>query len=236
LCPHAAPDVLVLLRHPSSLQVTIIERTRHLGRGRAYAVDSPVLRLNVPAARMSMDPSQPDDFVRFAGREAAPHAFMPRRVFGDYVEASLAHAARESLGRFRALRGEAVAVEPGVVRLADGRSVAGDRIVLATGNAAPSGTCSWPDDEHVIDAWDEAACTRAASTGRILLVGAGLSSLDVLSLLASAGHRDELVFVSRHGHLPRPHAAHSGSLQIPSRLGAPPAEIAALIRWVRTSL
>lgn len=223
-----------LLQQHSPLRIRIIERTAQLGRGLAYAAESPVLRLNVPAARMSLDPAQPDDFVRFAGCEATPRAFLSRRQYGAYVEARLMQAARAQPERLQVIRGEAVAIEPGrQIRLADGRCISGERIVLATGLAANSGACSWPNDARVIDAWDEAACAHAAQAGRLLLVGAGLSAIDVLSLLESTGHDAEVVVLSRHGLLPRPHSAQSRTFQLPSDFEPAPHQLAKLMRWVR---
>jgi uncharacterized NAD(P)/FAD-binding protein YdhS len=222
-----------LLQRQSPLRINIVERGEQLGRGLAYAVQNPVLRLNVPAARMSLDPERPDDFVQFAGCEATPHAFLPRREYGAYVEARLTRAMRARAQRLQVVRGEAIAIESGRVRLRDGRSIAADRIVLATGVAAASGSSRWPEDARVIDAWDEVACTRAAGHGRLLLVGAGLSSLDALTLLESAGHSDEVTVLSRHGLLPRPHAASSGSFQVPASHGPAPTRLRALVRWVR---
>jgi len=228
-----------LLQLQSPLRIRIIERAAQLGRGLAYAVESPVLRLNVPATRMSLDPERPDDFVQFAGCEATPRAFLPRREYGAYVEARLMQAARAQPERLQVIRGEAVAIEPGRIRLADGRCVSGDRIVVATGLAASSGACSWPDDERVLDAWDEGACERAARAsraskdGRMLLLGAGLSAIDVLSLLESAGHRAEVVVLSRHGLLPRPHSAQCSPFQLPSDFKPAPHQLRELVRWVR---
>ena len=106
--------------------------------------------------------------------------------------------------------------------------------MLATGLAANRGNCQWPDDERVIDGWDEAGCTRAAAGGRVLLVGAGLSAVDVMTLLMEAGHRDEIVVLSRHGMLPRPHAARIGSVHLPTSHTPAPDQLRALMRWIRT--
>lgn len=222
-----------LLLRPSPLWITIIERGPQLGRGLAYAAQSGVLRLNVPASRMSLDPAKPNDFVQFANCEASPEAFLPRRHYGDYVQAGLARAMRAQPERLNVLRGEVISIAPDSVTLSDGRCVAADRIVLATGHAAMSGAFSWPDDERVVDAWDEQACVSAARSGRLLVVGAGLSCVDALLLFASAQHDDKVTVLSRHGLLPRPHAAHGGSFQIPSRHGPAPTQLRELVHWIR---
>jgi len=232
-----------LLRHAGiTPTVTIIERGAQLGRGIAYGVQDPSLCLNVPAARMSLDPGRPSDFLEFARTKAgfssaAPHAFLPRALYGEYVETRLTQATERCPGYLRVIRGEAVAIEDGAVRLSDGRVIAADQIVLATGIDAMRDNVALPDDPRIIDAWDEAACKSAAmSGGRSLLLGSGLSALDVLMLFEAAplAPPAKLLVLSRHGLLPRPHAAVSGgSFSIPAELGPAPRSLRALVRWGR---
>jgi uncharacterized NAD(P)/FAD-binding protein YdhS len=224
-----------VLRHASPVRVTIIERNEQLGRGLAYAADHPSLRLNVPAARMSLDPERPDDFVQFAGCEATPQDFLPRRQYGAYIDARLAQVRSAYPDRVQVVRGAAVALDEREVQLADGRCFAADRFVIATGLAAQSGGM-WPDDTRIVDAWNERACERKAQAGRILLVGSGLSAIDALQLLHAGGHCDEIVMLSRHGLLPRPHAAHGCKFQWPEQLGPAPARLGALLRWGRAAV
>ena len=66
------------------------------GRGVAYARHRHPYLLNVPAGRMSASTADPEEFVRFA-RTVRPQAtgddYLPRALYGDYLEATLAHAA-----------------------------------------------------------------------------------------------------------------------------------------------
>jgi uncharacterized NAD(P)/FAD-binding protein YdhS len=236
-----------LLQHRSSrLRISLIEPGARLGRGVAYGVGNPLLRLNVPASRMSIDPKRPLDFVTFAGAEGDPHAFLPRSLYGAYVSQRLAHASKQYPDRLRILRAAAVSVsdeaEPGhdgagparLIQLEDGRVIYADHVVLATGlSARTRGSCTLPRDRRVLDAWDDRSLARLPKSGRVLLLGSGLSAFDVLSLLHAADHQGEVVVLSRHGLLPRPHAPRLGSFEIPARLGPPPNSLRALIRWCR---
>ncbi|MGA2343972.1 MAG: FAD/NAD(P)-binding protein [Steroidobacteraceae bacterium] len=102
-----------LLRRASGLSVTLIERGDSIGRGVAYDAKDPIFVLNVPASKMSLDRDRPDDFVEWAGAAATPHAFLPRALYGRYVEARLGEAAQRSACAFRVIRGDAVRALPG---------------------------------------------------------------------------------------------------------------------------
>jgi uncharacterized NAD(P)/FAD-binding protein YdhS len=87
-----------LLRRASDrpLRVLLVGRAPP-GRGVAYARHRHPYLLNVPAGRMSASTADPEEFLRFA-RKVHPQAtgddYLPRALYGDYLEATLAHAAR----------------------------------------------------------------------------------------------------------------------------------------------
>ena len=225
-----------LLRHGGrDLRVTMIERGPWLGRGIAYGVDSEVFRLNVPASKMSIDPARPDDFVHWAGSEATPDAFLSRSRYGAYVVARFADAVRTCSGKLRVIRGEVRAVNDDGVELVDGRCFPATSVVLATGLEPRMSRSLLPDDPRIIDAWDECALAALPRDGRLLVLGSGLTALDVISFLSVHGFRGSATVVSRRGLLPAPHDTR------PSLAGALPHSIVAdaprdlrrLIGWVR---
>jgi uncharacterized NAD(P)/FAD-binding protein YdhS len=225
-----------LLRHGGrDLRVALIERGPWLGRGIAYGVDSEVFRLNVPAAKMSIDPDRTDDFVRWAGSEVAPHAFLPRTRYARYVVERFADALRAGPGKLRVIRGEAVAIDAHGVALADHTRVHAAAVVLATGLEPRITASLLPADHRIVDAWDECALAALPRDGRLLILGAGLTALDVIAFLELHGYRGAASIVSRRGLLPAPHAAH-GSHGTPlgeAAIAAAPTELRALLRWGR---
>src|SRR3954470_20789195 len=114
--------------------VTLIERSRAPGRGVAYSTQRPEHLLNVPARRMSAFASDPEHFTRWYSARAGGTAedYAPRMLYGDYLTELLGAAGAEIV------KGEAVEVRDGAVLLADGRTIAADRIVLAPGNFRPA--------------------------------------------------------------------------------------------------
>src|SRR5262245_47061260 len=134
-------------------RVHLVEMGPWLGRGIAYGVESEVFRLNVPASRMSIDPEMPDDFVKFAGSEAAPHAFLGRALYGRYVTARFGAVVKSSPAKLRLWRDEAVAVTRDAVVLRGGATLPAEAVVLATGIVPRVKHASWPP--RVVDARDE---------------------------------------------------------------------------------
>src|SRR5580692_1765212 len=94
-----------LLRHAhrEPLRILLIDRDRH-ARGTAYSVQSAPHLLNVPAGRMSAVSSEPLDFLRFAQKSvpgATAEDFLPRSLYGDYLEQLLSAAERAAPAHVR---------------------------------------------------------------------------------------------------------------------------------------
>jgi uncharacterized NAD(P)/FAD-binding protein YdhS len=188
------------------------------GRGTAFSTPEEAHLLNVPAGRMGGWADAPDDFAREVADEGyAADDFVPRRRFGDYIRAILDEAVAS--GRTRVVQGDAVAAEQGAdgwsVRLADGSRIEGKALVLAQGNQPPQAPpfARGVDARHFVnDPWSDAgrAAIRAAaaSGGDVLLIGTGLTMVDVVLSLDEARLRGRITALSRRGLAPRAHADH----------------------------
>lgn len=210
-------------RHGEIDEVVIVERGDRVGPGLAYGAAAPHHRLNSPAGRMSAWHDDPDDFVRWSAAVGAPQRpadFAPRRLYGDYLESVAA-----SLPRLLIVRDEAVDVAEtgGAVRVAlrDGGPLNGDAAVLALGNPPPVGRRAG-DASVVADPWLPGALDGAH--GRVLLVGTGLTMVDVATSIARADPDVRLTATSRGMLLPRvhletPQPAGPGILGRPTALG-----------------
>ena len=196
--------------------VTLIDASGVFGRGLAYSTRDAVHLLNVRAGRMSLFPDDPDHFVRSlraSGRPEGPDDFVPRMVYGDYVQAVLAEAEAAHPGRLERVTGRAASVRgdegSAVVRLEDGRELTGEAAVLATGNGPPAPLETAGIDglgrAYVPDPWAPGALDGIGAAEDVVLVGAGLTMIDVVLSLAERGWTGRALAVSRHGLLPRPH-------------------------------
>jgi len=206
----ARPDWTVLLIEPKS----------RLGRGLAYGACANHHVLNVPVSRMEVG-LEPDFTSWLCGRPALLQegleesggalldAFVPRYLFGDYLE-QLLNAAISGAGGLRRISGEAMALSaaPRQVVLDDGRVIPADMVVIATGNLPPISP-SWANASGrvIADPWAPEALENIGTSDRVLLVGTGLTMIDVLLSLQAKGYRGDLHAASRHGLLPQPHRA-----------------------------
>jgi uncharacterized NAD(P)/FAD-binding protein YdhS len=232
------------------LRVVLVERGA-FARGTAYAErDYPYL-LNVAAARMSANSADPLEFLRFAQQQvpnARADSFLPRTLYGEYLEWSLERAEADALPHLSLdrIRASACAVAPASsgaayrVRLSDGRELAGDEVVLALGTAPPKPLLAARElqgsPHYVADPWRAPIALRPGES--VLVVGTGLTMADVVTAGAgTAGVR--FAALSRHGLLPARQTVHVrdpgyGRASLDHLRQAAAASAGALLRTVRT--
>ncbi len=214
---------LLRRRHPAGLRIALVERRAAAGRGLAYSTPWLAHRLNVPSGQMSALPGEPDHFLRWARRRdpsVGSESFVPRFLYGDYLEETLAEAERAAAPGVCLERivdeATAVALEEvprrGVrVSLASERELEADWLVLASGNAPPIEPPSASDellasDRYIGDPWNpDLLLGEEDDAEPVILLGTGLTMVDVALTLGASSGRPTLHAVSRHGLLPRPH-------------------------------
>ena len=221
---------LQLLADPAlSLRVALIDPAAEPGGGAAYATAQATHLLNVPAGRMSAFQDDPGHFVRYlAARgygdaELLATAFVPRQAYGRYLLDTL--RAQPRFGALRVLRDrvDGIDVMPSGqrLRLAAGGRLDARHVVLAVGNRPrPLPASIMQGAVPVVEAWDDGAVARIPEDADVCIVGSGLSMVDAVLCLAER-HRGRLRVVSRHGLLPRPHAAAGPAGAPPTGLDAP---------------
>jgi uncharacterized NAD(P)/FAD-binding protein YdhS len=223
-----------LLRHPpaTATDIVLIERGSSMGRGVAYADREYPYLLNVPAGRLSADSRDPMQFLHFAqGRlpNADGEDFLPRALYGDYLQDVLLRAERAAPEQVRLLRtfGEATNIrQPGngapmAVQFRDREPIAADFVVLALGNP-PAALPSWAAElrDHSAfrhDALDlpQTLTKTLTADHSVLIVGNGLTMADAAAALSCDADRvPTLHTISRRGLIPKPQTMfHVGALR-----------------------
>lgn len=205
--------------------VRLIEPAAAVGVGLAYRTPDPVHRLNVPAGRMSALPDDPEHLLRWA-RAQDPSldewSYLPRawyrRYLRDLLDDALAGAGATTLDVVRGTADWIQVVDDarglGLLWLADGGCVPYDHLVVATGHAGPTPLPASPaaaatgavvDDPWAPGALEEAARRATGSSELVVLVGTGLTMVDVALRLAHLAPGTALTALSRHGLVPQPH-------------------------------
>lgn len=215
------------------IRVTIIERGPMLGCGIAYGTTHPDHLLNTRVAQMSAFPDRPShfsDWLAAAGRDGTGQSFVDRATYGQYLGDLLEPWRRgREARRLRCVRGSCTGLREtttGVIaRFDDGTSVLADAAILATGHAVPETPVP-----PLTGAWDFSR--PADPEAEVAIIGTGLSMVDHVASLLTAGHRGRILCLSRRGLLPQVHAPTKpltlGRADLP--LGAP---VSALLAWLR---
>ncbi|MEU5876061.1 FAD/NAD(P)-binding protein [Spirillospora sp. NPDC047279] len=211
-------------------RVVVFDRDGRHGLGQAYATEDPRHLLNAPAARMSAFADDPDHLVRWArarGLDASGADFLPRTLYGCYLQDLLAEASARHPGKLTQITATVTGVEPGRDRAwhvhgTDGASLEADAVVLATGNRAPTAWPWAPDDpRYIADPWRPGALD-GVSGGPVLIVGTGLTMVDVATTIASRDPGTIVYAASRHGLLPRAHRSPAPPAAV---ISPPPGEL-----------
>lgn len=144
----------------------------------------------------------------------AERCFVPRGTFAAYLEDVLTRAARSATSvslRHRQTRVVGLVRENEGFRLdlAGGAPVRVHRVAICTGRVP--GAPSWVREgaarhpRFIANPWASDSLATVRKSDSVLLVGTGLTTVDVVTTLARTGHQGPIVGVSRRGLLPRGH-------------------------------
>lgn len=211
----------------SPQRIVIVNSGRPFGRGTAYGTTRNEHLLNVAARNMSAFPDHPNHFVEWLRSrcdfdsltdEVLRETFIPRRIYGDYIRSLAAHylgsADPRSQIDCQVVEDSAVDIEPhgqngGVVVLENGDPIEANAILLATGNQPPSGlpgaTKLANDRRYCANPWKNWHENVPSEDKHIVILGTGLTAVDVIVTLRKKGWNGKITAISRNGILPQRH-------------------------------
>src|SRR3984957_2334599 len=212
-----------LLRRPPAdpTDIVVIKRGAAMSRGVAYAARAFPYLLNVPAGRLSAASEDPLQFLRFA-QQSLPDAdaedFLPRALYGDYLQHALLQAEQSAPSHVRLTQvfGEVRSIaqrggeKPLLAESAGREAIPANRIILALGNPPPA-LLPWAKAvqnhrAYVHDPWTLPKTLGAEHA--VLIVGNGLTMADVaLALSGDPDRTPRLATISRHGLIPETQTA-----------------------------
>jgi uncharacterized NAD(P)/FAD-binding protein YdhS len=204
------------------LHIVLFDRQPAIGEGIAYRTTDRRHLLNVPAGLMSAWPDLPEDFYAFA-RSKDPSVcsddFLPRKIYGLYVRETMLDCA-EGVGDHisaEVVRDEVTRLAPPApsgwtIETAGGRTVHADVTILAVGHRPPSDPLAnrWngPRTRFVADPWASLVLSQIGPDEPVLLIGSGLTAVDVIITLSRPDRVAPLIAISRRGLLPASHMQH----------------------------
>ncbi|MEQ1754468.1 MAG: FAD/NAD(P)-binding protein [Micropepsaceae bacterium] len=233
----ASAAVQLVRKSPVPLEIIVVEPRDQIGPGLAYSNANPGFRLNSHAGFHSIDVADPGHLIRWCEvnrlREADPKAVAPngqlfirRSDYGRYLSETVdAHSRWQPTGSTISHRQSTVSeihasTDAITLELQGGHTIEADQVILATGNPPPrlpsflAGNLAGCDRVWA-NPLDANGLNGIAPEWRVLVVGAGLTALDVVASLLTHGHKGGVVAVSRRGLRPRPQ---------PPNIFAPPAQ------------
>ncbi len=188
--------------------VRIVGPATGFGRGTAYGAARAEHLLNVPAERMGWDADAPGDFADWLGLEGdGRRAFLPRARYGDYLLARWQRLVAEHPDRIDVIGQAVIGLhrkgDDWHVALADGHALPAREMVLALGNAeSPPSPVAAGALTHP---WALGALERIPADAPVLILGSGLTMIDIASTLLLRGHGGGIHALSRRGLTPDLH-------------------------------
>jgi uncharacterized NAD(P)/FAD-binding protein YdhS len=218
----------------------LIDGSGRAGRGVAYSTSEEAHLLNVRAEGMSAWAGEPDHFAEaFESEGGDRRGFAQRRFFARYLRGILDDAVASGCAHVV----EATAVsgnrdaEGWRIGFDDGSSIDARALVLAIGNQEPEtlGAFANVGGRFIRNPWGPesraAVEDLAKDGGDALLVGTGLTMVDLVLSLDSAGFQGRILALSRRGLAPRAHADFEHA-PIHER-DVPRGSVLGLWRWLR---
>ena len=219
-----------------AVEIIVIEPAEEIGRGLAYSTDDPGHLLNVRAANMSAFADQPDHLLQWlqtkgpCGTRPTPLCFISRSLYGAYI-ADIAQGLIAS-GVVRHVKEQCVdLVEVGnsvAVALETGSIVVADIAILAIGNSGRPILNGMP----AVQPWAEDALRNLPPDLPVLLIGTGLTMVDMALSLNRQGHRGKITALSPRGLLSQVHRPVK-PIVVPAQDVPLGTELSELSSWVR---
>ena len=227
------------------------------GRGTAYSTTNPEHLLNVAAGNMSAWADAPDHLVQWLATPDATLAkaqlkltgeytaqdFIPRALYGAYLDSiwreaqDAAHAKHLSI---KLVPSMAVAITKGsqiAVLTERGDAIAVDKLLLAVGHAPKAILPHIKSAAIVQDIWAAGALDGAKDwVSPVMLMGTGLTAIDMMLSLRRAQYTGEIIIASRRGLMPRAHAPQKSIFSFSDSEIAAHKSLRSMVKMLRTKI
>ena len=203
-----------ILQLCENIEITIYDRSAANGAGIAYNSHCNSHALNVVASKMSAIEDKADDFTKWLldnslikEEGVADTFFAKRQYYGKYLLSILVDMQQRYHDLVKIIRVEVIAcnkLSDGYkLTMADGRLAYYDAIILANGNTYDSNKIN--DNRYITNPWDFGYLEKIKTGAHVVIIGTGLTLVDIILGLQEKGYKGKLTAMSRHGLLPTTH-------------------------------
>lgn len=190
-----------------------------LGTGPAYSTSNFKHILNVPTAKMSCIPEDPEHFLNWVSshesyrqipKDMLAISFMPRAIYSEYLRDVWDKTIQQNSSRVSIEIIDEMAVDAEDsgecynVFTESGKKFSADVLVLATGNDLPGNPKIFNMDfysspKYFRNPWDPSCTGNVADLSSVLIIGNGLTMVDTVISLIDNGFNGTIYSLSPHG-------------------------------------
>jgi uncharacterized NAD(P)/FAD-binding protein YdhS len=214
-----------LLQQSQPVRIVLINSRYPLSKGIAYSSYSNKHLLNVPAKNMGAFPEDPGHFVKWLKNHEnygvldlheLPDMYLPRNIYGQYLKDIFENAIRKKNQHVAIEFVHDMAID--LFKLNDGYQVhfsvsppiKANKVVLAMGNHTPRdpyfGNPQFAGSRRYFsNPWLKEAVNHPENEKNILIIGNGLTMVDVVLGLRENGFTGKIYSLSPHGFKILPH-------------------------------
>lgn len=187
-----------ILRKNAANELFIFNKSSTCHRGIAYGTKYHEHLLNVPAKKMSIIKEEPLHFfnwVKMNNYSENENAFIPRIIYGKYLEDTFNESQRNSEVKVMSIISEVMNIKPESGKYfvyTETEQLEVDKVILASG---------WQVGEGI----PEEIPDSINSDAKAIIIGTGLTATDSYLTLRKAGLCGEVTMISRRGVLSKIH-------------------------------
>ena len=202
----------------------LIHKGHPFAKGIAYQTYSNLHLLNVEVRNMSAFPDQPDHFLDWCLKqnditihvEDLPFSYLPRNIYGRYLTEIFENSCTiiPSHIKVQIIEDEVSDLDKEnqrlLVKTKSGNSIIADKVLLATGNFEPRPPAHLTQNvlrsnKYFSNPWCEHAVNDVKVDDTILIIGTGLTMVDVVLGLNEKKFNGKILALSPHGYKILPH-------------------------------
>ncbi|MBK8551304.1 MAG: FAD/NAD(P)-binding protein [Ignavibacteria bacterium] len=244
--------VQLLKQSDIPLEIVLVNKNNPITTGIAFSSYNPKHVLNVPAAKMSAFPDDPDNFLNWVKskpeyreyvNEELNDRFLPRVIYGKYLEEIFDNAINDLPENVtvKIINDEVLDVNVSSsgaeLILKENKSFKADKVVLALGNFLPDdpriqNKSFYQSKRYFNDPWRKQAVEGLDESDKVLIIGTGLTMVDNVYSLLDKGFNGKIYALSTNGYFPLSHKKRKPYTDILDEIH-PPYEISSLFKIFR---